>query len=70
MRPPFFADALARARPALNAARYTARTVALTGRDPTGITVSKEARRLRFFVIAPTRSTATSPELRLSTSAY
>src|SRR5258706_16000736 len=43
------------------APRYTALTAALTGRDPTGITVSRAARRFRFLVMVPTRSTATSP---------
>lgn len=50
--------------------RYTPRTAALTGREPTGITVSSAAKRLRFLVIVPMRSTATSPDLRFSTRAY
>ena len=49
---------------------YTARTTALTGFEPTGITVNSDARRSRFLVMAPTRSTLTSPDLRFSTNAY
>ena len=49
---------------------YALRTAAQTGFDPTGIIVNSAADLLRSFLIAPTRITAISPDVRFSTNAY
>ena len=49
---------------------YDSRTAALTGREPTGIMVSRGAERLRSGFTAPSRMTAMSPEARFRTRAY